>query len=112
MRASMTKAVAVSLTALALGVATIGVSTPASAAMWHGGGHWHGGGGWHGGGWHGGWHRGGWGWAPFAFGALAGAALAAPYYYGGYYGYGSCVRYQPMYDAWGNYVGQQAVNVC
>jgi hypothetical protein len=76
--------------------------------MWRGGG-WHGG--WHGGGWHGGWrHGGGWGWAPFAVGALAGAALAAPYYYGGYYG--SCVTYQPMYDAWGNYIGQQAVNVC
>ena len=110
MRASMTKAVAVSLTALALGMATIGASTPASAAMWHGGGHWHGGG-WHGG-WHGRWNRGGWGWAPFAFGALAGAALAAPYYYGGYYGYNACVTYRPMYDAWGNYVGQQAVNVC
>ncbi|MBV8096106.1 MAG: hypothetical protein JO110_23310 [Acetobacteraceae bacterium] len=81
-------------------------------ADWRGG--WgRGGWGWHGGGWRGGWgwHR-GWGWAPFAAGALAGAALAAPYYYGGHYGYGACVSYQPMYDAWGNYTGQQAVNMC
>ena len=47
-------------------------------------------------GWHGGWGwRGGWGWGPgpFVAGAVAagivGAAVAAPYYYGGYgYGYG------------------------
>jgi hypothetical protein len=42
----------------------------------------------------------------------AGALLAAPYYgYG--YGYGgSCTAYQPMYDAYGNYIGQQLVNAC
>lgn len=38
------------------------------------------------GGWHGGWHR-GWGWGGFAAGAIIGGALAAPYYYGGYYPY-------------------------
>jgi len=55
-------------------------------------GGWHGGG-WRGGGWGGGW-RGGYyrrGWGPgiglgIAGGALLGGALAAPYYYGGYYG--------------------------
>src|SRR6185437_17107405 len=49
---------------------------------WHGG--WGGGGwrgGWGGGGWRGGW--GGWGWGLGA-GGLVGAAIAAPYYYGGY----------------------------
>lgn len=116
MRPSLTKIAAVSLTALALGLGTVAMTTPASAAMWHGGGGWHGGGwhggGWHGGGWRGGWRGPGWGAGALAAGAIAGAALAAPYYYGGYDGYGSCVSYQPMYDAYGNYVGQQAVNVC
>ncbi len=41
-------------------------------------------------------------------GLAAGALLAAPYYgYGG-----SCNTYTPMYDAYGNYIGQQLVNVC
>lgn len=57
------------------------------------------GGGFHGGGFRGGWRGGGWGyrggyyrgWGPgiglgIAGGALLGGALAAPYYYGGYYG--------------------------
>jgi hypothetical protein len=36
--------------------------------------------------------------------------LAAPYYG---YSYGSrCYAYQPMYGAYGNYVGQQPVNIC
>ena len=44
-------------------------------------------------------------------GLAAGALLAAPYYGG--YGYGnSCTAYSPMYDAYGNYIGQQLVNVC
>jgi hypothetical protein len=45
----------------------------------------------------------------------AGALLAAPYAYNyGYapYGYGGCTYYQPMYDAYGNYLGQQLVNGC
>jgi hypothetical protein len=105
MRASLTKTVAISLTALTLGVATIGATIPAIAAgpTWHGG---------HGG-WHGGWRGGGWGWGPFAVGALAGAALAAPYYgYYGYGGYNGCLTYQPTYDRYGNYVGQQPTYIC
>jgi hypothetical protein len=42
------------------------------------------GGGWRGGGWGGGW---GWGLGALAAGALVGAAIATPYYYGGYYPY-------------------------
>ena len=80
-----------------------------------GGGGWHGGG-WHGGGWHGGgWHGGGWAGPAIVGGLAAGALLAAPYAYGyGYngYGYGGCTGYQPMYDAYGNYIGQQLVRTC
>ena len=61
-------------------------------------------GGWHGGwgGWRGGW--GGWGWGLGA-GALVGAAIAAPYYYGGYapYYYGSPYPYYYGYP--GYYAG-------
>jgi hypothetical protein len=47
----------------------------------------------------------------------AGALLAAPYAYGGGYGYGGygyggCTSYAPIYDAYGNYLGQQLVNGC
>jgi hypothetical protein len=48
----------------------------------------------------------------------AGALLAAPYAYGygygygGPYGYGGCTSYAPIYDAYGNYLGQQLVNGC
>ncbi len=63
-----------------------------------------------------GWRRVG---GPAVLGGLAaGALLAAPYAYGygygpyGYGGYGGCTSYQPMYDAYGNYVGQQLVNAC
>jgi hypothetical protein len=107
MRASMTKVVAVLLTALILGVGALGASTPAAASPWRGS--WHGG--WHGGGWRGGY---GWGWGPgLALGGLAlGAAIAsAPYYYP-YYGYNNCVSYQPVYDRWGHYIGRQPVNMC
>ncbi len=52
------------------------------------------------------WGGGGW-WGPAL---AAGALLAAPYYG---YGYGgSCTAYSPMYDAYGNYIGEQLVNVC
>ena len=44
-------------------------------------------------------------------GLAAGALLAAPYAYGGY-GYGGCTSYAPIYDAYGNYLGQQLVNGC
>jgi hypothetical protein len=49
---------------------------------------------------------------------LTGAAIAtAPYWAGGYgyggYGYGGgCWQYRPTYDAYGNYLGDQSVNVC
>jgi hypothetical protein len=43
----------------------------------------------------------------------AGALLAAPYAYGyDGYGYGGCTAYAPVYDAYGNYIGQQLVNAC
>ncbi len=89
---------------------------------WHGGG-W-GGGGWHGGGWggrgvwHGGYWRGGywydgW-WGPaIAAGVIGGAAIASYPYWGGGYGYGGgCWQVRPTYDAYGNFLGQQSVNVC
>ena len=81
------------------------------------GGGWHGGGGWRGGGRGGGWHGGGWAGPAVVGGLAAGALLAAPYAYGygpyGYgYGYGGCAGYQPMYDAYGNYIGQQLVRTC
>jgi len=46
---------------------------------------------------------------------LAAGALAAPYAYGygyGPYPYGGCTSYQPMYDQYGDYIGQQLVNAC
>jgi hypothetical protein len=96
----------------------IATGEPATAANWHGHGGGFRGGGWHGGHWHGGW-RGGGGWAGPAIvvGLAAGALLAAPYAYGGYGGYGyggyrGCTYYQPMYDAYGDYLGQQLVNGC
>jgi hypothetical protein len=101
---SFRRTATVSIAALAL--STLALTAPASAA----GSTWHGGhAGWHGGG--GGWRGGGnWGGAGvgLAVGALAGAALAAPYYYGGdpgycdpYYGcnngYGPAYGYGPVY---------------
>jgi hypothetical protein len=134
MRNTMTRTTIAGLAALSLMGSLIATAEPAAAGDfhgggggWHGGG-WHGGGGgwhgggwhgggWHGGGWHGGgWHRGGWngGWAgPAIVGGLAaGALLAAPYAYGNGYGYGGCGTYAPIYDAYGNYLGQQLVNGC
>jgi len=131
MRRAVSKAVIGGLMALSLGMATLVTSEPASA-QWRGGG-WHGGGwragpgwGWHGGGWHGGgwgwrggwggrgyWGGNGWRWGPaIAAGALtAGAIAASSYpYYG--YGYNSCWQVRPVYDAYGNYIGQSTVNVC
>ena len=122
MRNTISRATIAGLAALSLMGSLIATSEPA-AAQFHGGGRgggFHGGGGWHGGGWHGGgWHRGG-GWAgPAIVGGLAaGALLAAPYAYGygygpyGYGGYGGCRSYAPIYDAYGNYIGQQPVYGC
>jgi hypothetical protein len=131
MRTTITKTTIAGLTALSLMGSLIAISEPAPAAGalhggvggfhgggfhgggvhgggFHGGG-FHGGGGWHGGGWHGG----GWGGPALVGGLAAGALLAAPYAYGGYgYGYGGCQAYAPIYDAYGNYLGQQRVNGC
>ena len=53
-------------------------------------------------------HHYGYGWGPFAaagvIGLAAGAAIASEN--------PGCIRYQPMYDNWGNYIGQRAINVC
>ena len=134
MRNTITRSTIAGLAALSLMGSLIATTEPATAAFrggghggFHGGG-FHGGGfhggGFHGGGFHGGgwhwtaaWHGGGWGgggWAgPAVLGGLAaGALLAAPYAYGyggpyGYGGYGCGAYYQPMYDAYGNYLGQQ-----
>lgn len=111
------KAAGAALAVLMFGLAIVAEATPASA-QWRGG--WHGGG-WHGGGWRGGYWRGGrWygsGWGgPFAAGVVGGLAVGAiaasayPYYGPGY---GGCVvQNQPAYDAWGNFVGYQAVQAC
>ena len=114
MRNTISKALIAGLATLSLSAAVLApVDSTQAAPRWHGGGHWHRGGGWRGGGWHGG---GGW-WGPAVVGGLAAGALAAPYVYGygssPYYGYvGSCYAYQPTYDGYGNYIGQQLVNVC
>ncbi len=134
---SMSKTIVAGLASLACAATAVLPASPAVAQWRGGGGGWHGGG-WHGGGWHGGgwgWHGGGWhgGWAggrvwhpgywrggywyngwwgpAVAAGVLAGAAIATAPYWGGY-GYGGCWQYRPTYDAWGNYVGSQYVNVC
>jgi hypothetical protein len=63
---------------------------------WHGGGHGHG----HWGGGHG-----YWGGPGLVFG-LAGAALLAGV------AADACIRYEPIYDDYGNYVGRRPVNMC
>jgi hypothetical protein len=74
-----------SAAAIVIALASITVSSPASARY---GGGWHGGG-WRGGGYRGGYYGGGWGWGGFGLGLGTGLLLgAAPYYYGAYYGYG------------------------
>ena len=72
----MKKVLTTLLAAAAIGGTVLAMSSPADA-WWRGG--W-GGPGW---GWRGGW----WGPGPFVAGAAVGAAVAAPYYYRGYYGY-------------------------
>ena len=121
MRNTISRAAIAGLAALSL-TASLFATAPAGARPWHGGGAhgggWHGGGphgGWHGGphgGWHGsGWHGGGWA-GPAIIGGLAAGALLAPYAYGPGYGYGGCTAYEPVYDAYGNPIGQRPVNVC
>ena len=120
---TISKVAIAGLAALSLTGSLVATTEPAAAAFRGHGGGFHGGfhgGGWHGGGWHGGgghWH-GGWAGPAIVGGLAAGALLAAPYAYGygygpyGYGGYGGCTAYAPMYDAYGNYIGQQLVNRC
>ena len=93
------RALKATILATVAAVALAAAPAPASA-----GPHWHGGGGHGGWGHHGGW-GGGWGGPALVFG-LAGAAIAAGI------AADACVRYVPVYDNWGNYVGRRAVNAC
>jgi hypothetical protein len=137
MRNTITRTTIAGLAALSLMGSLLGTAEPAAAAGslhgggggFHGGGFHGGGGGFHGGGFHGGgWHGGGGGWhgggghgggwnggwaGPAIVGGLAAGALLGGAYYGGGYGYGGgCGTYAPIYDAYGNYLGQQLVNGC
>ena len=128
----ISKTIVAGVSALAMAAAMVLPAAPALAGGWggwhgggfHGGGFHGGWGGWHGGGWAGGrsWHPGywrggvwygGW-WGPaIAAGVLTGAAIASAPYWGGGYGYGGgCWQVRPTYDAYGNFLGQQNVNVC
>jgi hypothetical protein len=134
----ISKTIVAGVSALAMAAAVVLPTAPALAGGW-GGGAFHGGGfhggGFHGGGWGGGgWHGGGWGgrggvwhggywrggswnngwWGPaIAAGVIGGAAIASYPYWGGGYGYGGgCWQVRPTYDAYGNFLGQQSVNVC
>ena len=138
MRSSISKAIAAGLTGLTLSVAVISSTTPASAITIHGGGF---GGGWHGGGFGGGFHPsfgGGFrpgfqpGFVGFRPGFRPGFArfhpgfvgfhrrfFHPPFFVNGVWvdgwsgGYGNgCWDYRPVYDAWGNFLGQSYVNFC
>jgi hypothetical protein len=116
----ISKTLIAGISALAMAAAVF-LPAPALAGGWGGGGFHGGWGGWHGGGWagrgvwHGGYWRGGywnngW-WGPaVAAGVLTGAAIASYPYWGG--GYGGCWQVRPTYDGYGNYLGDQSVNVC
>jgi hypothetical protein len=104
MFASLKKTIAVSLAALTVGVALAGAAAPASAQpLHHPVAH---------GGMHGGWHGGhGFGWGPVAAlgvaGLVAGAIVASEQP-----AYNDCTGYRPVYDGYGNYLGQRPVNIC
>jgi hypothetical protein len=71
----------------------------------------HGGWRWHAGHWrHGYWHNGWWG--PAVVAGVAVGALATYPYSSGYDYDNGCWAYEPVYDAYGNYLGQQYVNIC
>jgi hypothetical protein len=142
MRNSISKTIVAGLAALTMSAAVISPTSPASAQQWHGGGWhgggWHGGGwggGWHGGGWRPGWGGGGWHgawnggrswhpgywnggrwyggwWGPAVVAGLAAGAIATYPYWGGYGYDNGCWAYRPTYDAYGQYLGQQYVNIC
>jgi len=108
MHKSLASSIKLSLVAATLALGLAAAATPASAHMLHpgpGGGH-PGGFGPHGGGhWgHGGWGHGGWG-PGFGFGVGIGVVDTG-------YAYDDCVRYRPIYDVYGNYVGRRAINIC
>jgi hypothetical protein len=128
MRNWISKAVVAGLAALAMSAAVISPTTPASAAQFHGGGF---GGGFHGGGFHPGFagfhpgfagfrhgfrpgfvgfHRGRF-FHPGFFAAGVAVGGIATYPFWGGYGNG-CWYYRPIYDAWGDYLGQSYVSVC
>jgi len=82
MRVTLRKFGITAVTAIAVAAASIALPSAASAR------------------WGGGWHGGGWGWGGFGWGLGTGlllGAAAAPYYYGGYYGYGA----NPYYYGYG-----------
>jgi hypothetical protein len=120
MMTRVSKAIVAGLASLAMAATIVLPTTSASAGGFRAGGGFHGGG-WHGGwaggrSWHPGYWRGGvwyggW-WGPaIAAGVLTGAAIASYPYWGGGYG-GGCWQVRPIYDGYGNYLGQQSVNVC
>jgi hypothetical protein len=104
MRATFQKFGIAAVTAIAVAAASIAFPSTASAGG-RGGGH----GDWHGG--HGGRGWGGFGWG-LGTGLLLGAATA-PYYYGGYYGYGPrCyITHRWVWTDYGRRVWRQ-VQVC
>jgi hypothetical protein len=89
MNASMKKTVAGTMAAMTLAFAVFAAAPASAGPMWWGN-HQH------------------FGWGPFAaagvIGLAAGAAIASNNY--------DCTRYQPVYDRWGNYIGNRPVNVC
>ncbi|MGD0640517.1 MAG: hypothetical protein ABSC22_07200 [Roseiarcus sp.] len=93
MRASVKTSIAVSLAALTLVAGLAASATPAAAKPW--------------------WpHHHGWGpglGIGIGLGVLGAAAASQ---YGSGDDYDSCIRYRRTYDAWGNYIGREPVNVC
>jgi ABC-type sugar transport system substrate-binding protein len=89
MRATLKKSIALSLAALTVSAGLVASAGPAAAKPFpkpfpiH---HYHGFGPW------------------VALGVIGAAAAAAAD--------DSCIQYRPVYDAWGDYLGRRAVNVC
>jgi hypothetical protein len=81
-----------------LAALTFASAIPVTSAFACGGGRC----GYYGGGHHYGYGYGYYGWN-YGAGALVAGAIAAPT---------SCVTYRPVYNRYGNYLGQQAVTVC
>jgi hypothetical protein len=130
MRNSFYKSIAGGFAALTMAAMAISSASPAGAVMIHGGG-------FHGGGFGGGFHGAGVGGFHPTFGGgfhpgfRPGFVGFHPRFFGfhrrffhpvfvngvwinsGWGGYGNtCWDYRPVYDAWGNFLGQQNVNLC